>query len=412
MTVLQRLNILSWHIGIFGCILLGFAVPTSRAFFNIASALIIFGFIFSGKFIIKWNTIRQNHLFFPILLIIAILIIGATFTSAPFKDILDHWNRYSKFILVLMIISFLTEQRHRRWMWLAFMIGCLVVLISTYLNIFFVLPWSKTKNIGLGVDHSVFIDYIAQSLGIVLFAVLMWLFSLQSSRWLYRFLFFTMSLASIISVIFLTSSRIGYAIVLSISLLVPVLSFSNRRLRFISLILFFILILLLSISDLSISRIQSMLIEIHKYQQGDIFTSTGARLHMWTTAINLWMQAPFIGHGTGSYHELAKNAFANDLMCQIGCFHPHNQFLFFAVDHGLVGVLLLFFYFIAALRVATSRAPPEKILFVSFLCIVFIDALAHGPLWLFMEAYFSFGVMALLASGPSGLFLNKSTAVT
>lgn len=408
MTVLHRLNTLSWHIGIFGCILLGFAVPTSRAFFNIASVFIIFGFIFSGKFKIKWTTIRQNHLFLPILLIIAMLIIGASFTSAPFKDVLDHWNRYSKFILILMIIGLLTEQQHRRWMWFAFIIGCSIVLISTYMNIFFILPWSKTKNIGLGVDHSVFIDHIAQSLSIIFFAVLMWLLSFQGNRTFYRYLFFTTCAACILSVIFLTASRIGYVIALSISLLVPFLSFSSRRFKFISLTLFLIIIWLISISDLSISRIQSMLIEVQNYRQGDIYTSTGARLHMWTTSINLWMQAPFFGHGTGSYHELAKNAFADDLMCQIGCFHPHNQFLFFAVEHGLVGVVFLLFYFIAALRIALSRILPEKILFVSFLCIVFIDALAHGPLWLFMEAYFSFGIMALLASGTSGLFSNKS----
>ena len=145
MTVLHRLNTLSWHIGIFGCILLGFAVPTSRAFFNIASVLIIFGFIFSGKFKIKWTTIRQSHLFLPILLIIAMLIIGASYTSAPFKDVLDHWNRYSKFILILMIIGLLTEQQHRRWMWFAFIIGCSIVLISTYMNIFFINSISSTN---------------------------------------------------------------------------------------------------------------------------------------------------------------------------------------------------------------------------------------------------------------------------
>jgi hypothetical protein len=59
---------------------------------------------------------------------------------------------------------------------------------------------------------------------------------------------------------------------------------------------------------------------------------------------------------------------------------------------------------VTAGRMAWRRETCEKGIFMVFLAIFFIDALAHGPLWLFMEAYFSFGIMALLASGSSGLF--------
>jgi O-antigen ligase len=404
MIYFKKINSNAYYLGIFGCVLLGFAIPTSRALFNLASLLIIVGWIFSGEFYKKWQIIRGNSLSLPILGILLILIVGATYTIAPFKDVIEHWNRYSKFLLVLMIVTLLTEQRFRRWMWISFIIGCTVVLLSTYLNIFFLLPWSKTQNLGLGVDHSVFIDYIAQSLVIVMFAVILWLLALKSSRWFYRLLFMMTCLASFLSVIFLTASRIGYVIILMITLLVPFLSLNNRRLQFIALILFFFTLTLLLISDLSGYRIQSILYEVQHYKQGEIFTSTGARLHMWVTSFNLWMQAPLLGHGTGAYHELSKNAFANDAMCQIGCFHPHNQFLFFAVDHGIIGVLLLTIYFISACRIALSRNLSEKTLFLSFICIVLIDALAHGPLWLFMEAYFSYGIMALLAAGTSGLY--------
>jgi hypothetical protein len=63
-----------------------------------------------------------------------------------------------------------------------------------------------------------------------------------------------------------------------------------------------------------------------------------------------------------------------------------------------------------AVRMAWRRETCEKGIFMAFLAIFFIDAMAHGPLWLFMEAYFSFGIMALLASGSSGLFksLNQT----
>jgi O-antigen ligase len=210
--------------------------------------------------------------------------------------------------------------------------------------------------------------------------------------------------ASIFSITHLTVSRIGYGVVLGLVLLLPILSLPRRWAVSVAISGGAAVIIVLLATDLAGNRIQQMVSEASSYSQGDVFTSTGARLHMWVTSFNLWLEAPWFGHGTGAYHELAKAAFANDSMCQIGCFHPHNQFLFFAVDHGLLGVMLFTAYLGAAVWIAFKRSQSERTLFLAFLLILIVDALAHGPLWLFMESYFSFGIMALLASGPSGLF--------
>lgn len=404
----ERLRHVFFHVGVVGCVLLGFAIPTSRALFNLASLLIILGWIFSGHFQDKWNTLLRNRLFLPVAGLCAMLLLGATYSSAPWEDVIDHWERYSKFLLLLMVISLLTQQRHRRWMWFSFIAACSVVLVSTYLNIFFHLPWSKTQNTGWGVDHSVFIDYIAQSLVMGLFASILWFAALSARYWPWRIFNYIGCLAALISVTHLTSSRIGYGVVIALMVTMPLLSLPRRWSIAAAVAGATSALSILLLSDLGNYRLQQAINEVSLFQKGEIFTSTGARLHMWLTSFDLWMRAPWIGHGTGAYHSLVKEAFANDIMCQIGCFHPHNQFLFFAVDHGLVGVILLSIYILIAGRMAWRRETSEKGIFLAFLVIFFIDAFAHGPLWLFMEAYFSFGIMALLASGPSGLFETPS----
>lgn len=409
MSLSERVHAFTFHVGVAGCVLLGFAIPTSRALFNIAAFLIIVGWVFSGHFDDKWRTIRHNPLFWPVVGIWGMLLFGALHTSAAWADVLEHWERYSKFFLMFMVISLLTEQRYRRWMWWAFIAACGVVLVSTYLNIFFLLPWSKTQNLGLGSDHAVFIDYIAQNLVIALFAVLLWLGAVRASAWSLRVVLLLLCGAALFSITHLTSSRIGYGVVLALVTLLPLLSIPRRWAVLAAVAAIVGLSAILFFSDLASSRIQEVFSEAASYKQGEVFTSTGARLHMWVTSFNLWMQAPWIGHGTGAYHDLAKAAFDNDAMCQIGCFHPHNQFLFFAVDHGVIGVLLFCSYLGAGALIAWRRDQTEKTLFLAFLAIVFVDALAHGPLWLFMEAYFSFGIMALLAAGPSGLFMRART---
>lgn len=404
MSALERIRRIFFYVGLVGCVLLGFAIPTSRALFNLAALLIILGWVFSGHFQDKWDTLLRNFLFFPVAGLCAMLVLGAIYTSAPWADVVEHWERYSKFLLLLMVISLLTQERHRRWMWFSFITACSVVLVSTYLNIFFRLPWSKTQTTGWGADHSVFIDYIAQSLVMGLFASILWFAALRARSWLLRAFFATLCLAALFSITHLTSSRIGYGVVMALVVLMPLLSLPRRWAIAAAGIGALVAFSMLLFSDLGSHRLQLVISEASSYQKGELFTSTGARLHMWATSFDLWMGAPWIGHGTGAYHSLVKAAFANDLMCQIGCFHPHNQFLFFAVDHGLLGVILLSAYMVAAGRMACCRETCEKGIFMAFLAIFFIDALAHGPLWLFMEAYFSFGIMALLASGSSGLF--------
>lgn len=408
MSVLHRAQAAAFGTGVAGCVLLGFAIPTSRALFNIAALLIIVGWVFSGQFASKWHTIRHSPLFWPIVGIWSMLLLGALHTTAAWADVQEHWERYSKFFLVLMVISLLTDQRHRRWMWWAFIAACSIVLVSTYLNVFFLLPWSKSQALGLGADHAVFIDYIAQSLVMALFAVVLWLKALSADHWTLRAPLVLLCVAALISITHLTSSRIGYGVVLALAVLVPLLSVPRKWAFAAAIAAVLGAAAVLLFSEVAHARLQLMLSEAASYKQGEVFTSTGARLHMWLTSFDIWMQAPWIGHGTAAYHDLAKIAFNNDTMCHIGCFHPHNQFLFFAVDHGLVGVLLFCAYLVAAASMAWRREAAERTLFLGFLTILFVDALAHGPLWLFMEAYFSFGVMALLAAGPSGLFAGAN----
>lgn len=412
MSAMQRVQSGFFQLGVLGCVLLGFAIPTSRALFNIAAVLIIAGWLCSGHYATKWQVVRQSPLFWPVVGLWALLLLGATYTSAAWGDVVEHWERYSKFFLVFMVMGLLPDQRHRRWMWWAFIAACAVVLVSTYLNVFFLLPWSKSQNLGLGADHAVFIDYIAQSLVMGMFAVLLWSAAIQGPRWPHRLIWGALCLAAVFSITHLTSSRIGYGVVLVLSVLLPLLAAPKRWAWAVAIGAVAGVLALLLLADVASQRIAQVFSEAANYREGDVLTSTGARLHMWVTSWQLWMQAPWFGHGTGAYHDLAKAAFNNDTMCQVGCFHPHNQFLFFAVDHGLAGVVFFSAYLLAAVYIGWSRAFSEKTLMLGFVAIVFVDALAHGPLWLFMEAYFSFGLMALLAAGPSGLFAYRAAMPT
>jgi O-antigen ligase len=45
----------------------------------------------------------------------------------------------------------------------------------------------------------------------------------------------------------------------------------------------------------------------------------------------------------GSYPAVAEANFQDPTMCAIGCLHPHNQYVFYALEFGLIGLGLFLF---------------------------------------------------------------------
>jgi O-antigen ligase len=71
-------------------------------------------------------------------------------------------------------------------------------------------------------------------------------------------------------------------------------------------------------------------------------TSVGLRLEYWSKALKFIQSAPLAGHGTGSIRGLFEREAAGKMVVddQIVA-NPHNQTLYFAIEWGVIGVVLL-----------------------------------------------------------------------
>ena len=81
------------------------------------------------------------------------------------------------------------------------------------------------------------------------------------------------------------------------------------------------------------------------YQQHDTPTSIGLRLQFWQKSLKFFIEAPLIGHGTGSTQglfELAVTGPRNVSASSQVIANPHNQTLNVAVQWGAIGVVLLY----------------------------------------------------------------------
>ena len=106
-----------------------------------------------------------------------------------------------------------------------------------------------------------------------------------------------------------------------------------------------------------------------------------------------------MGSGTGSYHEMMRKALNDEAWCALACAHPHNQFLFFGVEYGLIGIWALAYYFYRPLRYGGGLGLRHQALLAGFMAVFVVDSLTHGPMWLARENFFFSFILALLAAG-------------
>ncbi|WP_297534474.1 O-antigen ligase family protein [Nitrobacter sp.] len=72
-------------------------------------------------------------------------------------------------------------------------------------------------------------------------------------------------------------------------------------------------------------------------------TSVGLRLEYWTKSLKFIRSAPLAGHGTGSIRGLFdREAVGKAVTDQQIVANPHNQTLYFAIEWGVIGAILLY----------------------------------------------------------------------
>ena len=382
-----------------------FFIPIWLAATNTLMAIMLICWLLAGEFKLRWESVKNNPITLPALLLYGLVIVGMSYGPASPTEMLQHLNKYSKFLFILIAISLLQEAAWRQRCWQAFTFAMVFTLASVYANIWFDLPWSVTHNKGWDIDHTVFKDYIAQSIMMALFVLLCIHQCLQTPQRKIQALWAALGTLAFVSVTHLSNGRTGYLSLL-LSLAVYGLTIIHRPKKWLWVsAASLIFALLISTSTTLSHRFHSVISDIQSYTQKSTggatnyqMTPSGARLAMWKLSISQMAKQPLIGAGTGSYHSIAKQEFTDPELCSKNCIHPHNQFLFFGVEYGLLGILAYLFYFYRPYKFAQTLSPPHKSLLLGFLSILFVDSMTHGALWLSVESHFFTFIMALLMS--------------
>ncbi|WP_312779930.1 O-antigen ligase family protein [Acidovorax temperans] len=378
-----------------------FSIPWTLAGANITLLCLVLAWVLGGAWRQRWDVACDNAVTFPLLALYGLILLGALYTTAPWRVVLDHWLKYDKLLLMVIAISLMArDEKTRERCWTAFTIAALFTLASSYLSIWWRLPWSRAQTLGWGGDHSVFKDYITQSVLMVLLMLRGLYLALRTPVAWQRAAWLAVAVLAFVCNTQLLYGRTGY-VATAVAVLAFVLAMVPVRRWWMALGLVAVVLgVAVLLSPTIVPRVALGLKELG--QVPETTTSIGPRLYFLHYGLELFSQKPWLGWGTGAYHGEFCRIATTPEWCAAGSFHPHNQFLFFIIEHGLPGLVAFAGVFVAALWQARRMERLDRAVAIAFVGVAGVGSLTHSGIWLANEGLaYCFGLVLVLTAPRS-----------
>jgi O-antigen ligase len=382
-----------------------FTFPMSVALANVTMALAVLLWLLSMR-VADWKPFfRQawsNPVAKPAVLLAVLVVVATAWSPATGPEIVGYFKKYSKFLILPVFMALLVQGEVRQRCWQAFGVAMLITLVSTWLNVWIDLPWSQTRNQGFGVDHTVFKDHIAQGIMMSLFVCLSAMWAIRAKSGWQALMWWFVSAMSATSILVLSQGRTGYLGVFFAALVFALSALGGRIKAAMGTVTVaaMLVVVVYAISPQFQERTNLALKEAHSSSLNAV-TSIGARIETWRFMTSSSTKMTLLGAGTGSYPVFARSYFKDPAFCAVVCPHPHNQFLLFYFELGLLGLALFFWYIFAIARRALEVGPVHRGLMLGFVAIMVVSSMTHSSFWLSTESHYFVVMTALMMASAS-----------
>ncbi|MGH8441226.1 MAG: O-antigen ligase family protein [Pseudomonas sp.] len=224
------------------------------------------------------------------------------------------------------------------------------------------------------------------------------------------------ALAYLCNVLFVLSGRSGHLVAIAV-LSLAIMWELPKRYRAAVVLLPFALVLVLFFSSNKVrNQLTIMKMEVESYSaQVPPNTSSGLRLHFWMKSIQMIARHPVAGSGVGSwsteYNRLQReiDPAHKDIR---GNFNPHQEFLLWAVQLGIPGLLLLCGLMLAMIRDSWTMEKPHARAVQSTVVALAVACLFNSNIYdALIGDFFAVTLGLLLALGLTGN-ASKPTAMS
>ncbi len=382
-----------------GVVGMALSMPFARAAFNLCALLMIIGWLFSGQWRQKFSDIGHSGPAVACIGFFAISLLSLANSDVLGQDEWDALKGYSRLLYVPLIVSLITTAEWQRRAWTAMLLGMLFTLSIFLLDIWFEIPGTRTYGSGTA-GQGVFHHHIAEGMVLAFLGACALHKALQAHESRTHRAFWLLICIGVLAGIFsVGQSRTGqFSVLVAYTLVLATHLPKPYRLRALGLSLL-AAFLLIAASPRVQERFAEGLRETATFQIDGERTSVGARLKAWEFSFELIEQAPWLGHGVGSYRDLAYQHFRASRICDLGvCEQPHNQFIVTTVEMGILGLLSLFSIILAGLLQRPGELWATSRLLPAFMAIFTLTALMDSSLKIQAQSFFSVMALGLLSS--------------
>ncbi|UUZ73633.1 O-antigen ligase family protein [Polaromonas sp. P1(28)-8] len=296
-----------------------------------------------------------------VLVVLLAFTISLFWTTAPSADAMGSIAKYGKLLLIVLMMALIQDRREAMYALGAFVLAQLFLMLSSWmLFIHLPVPWA-TSRMALK-EFAVFSSYLDQGIiGAVLAAICWHLRHLAPGRFGPHFMVLA-ALAYLCNVLFVLNGRSGHLVAIAM-LSLAIMWELPKRYRAAVVLLPFVLVGALFLSSHKVrDRLIMMKMEVESHSaHAQPNTSSGLRLHFWMNSIQMIARHPVAGSGVGSW-STEYNRIQRDLDPAhkdiAGNFNPHQEFLLWAVQLGIPGLLLLCGLMLAMIRDSWTMEKP------------------------------------------------------
>jgi O-antigen ligase len=379
------------------------SVMVSPPLGNAAIVLMLVCLLASGQAGVRLRQAITQPLALGAGLIVAVVAIGMLWSDVPWADRLRAFWTWRKLWIIPVVLALFGPALWKRRMIVGYVAVCAVAVLISFgiVAVTGRLPTEVTDIAG-----SLLRNHSSQSMAFAVAAFLALLLALDagiSKAWRMAATIAAVLLA--LNMAFITPGRSGY-LALAVMLVVLVVG-SVRGWRNLLLVatLGALFATALALSPLARDRLGSAVKEWRTVATAGVKTPMGIRANLYENTLELVRERPWLGVGSGGF-ERAYAAHVKDKYTDwrvLSSGDPHNQYLFFLAEQGILG-LLVFVAFIVLALADRGDGGRTRIVAVGMLLAWCATSLLSSHFQTFAEGHLlAFFLAAMLARPVPGL---------
>lgn len=326
-------------------------IPASTAAASVAIALMIAAWLASGRALETMRLSASQRVGQALLVFFALLWLDVLYSPVPWSENWSSLWAWRKPVMGFIVLGLFVDEVWKLRLLKVFLAVSACGLAASSIGWLLQLPPKPGQALGV-----YFTNHATQGMTFAV-AVLccLELDRVAAPRW--RQWLRVAALLFALNIVFISISRSAYAALVCVALVCGLNRLGWRRLPLVAAALALLVATAFGLSSTLRDRVQQGINEMRSYQLSPDMTSAGVRVVFWRNALTLAAEKPLLGHGTGSYAAAYRDRFVNPDLGWRGLpsTDPHNQYLFIAVENGLLGLVV--FLGVLALAFREARGP-------------------------------------------------------